>query len=339
MLTWALRYSELGWPVVPVWWPVGATKPTKRAGCGCAGRGPCSVGRPGKHPIVALAPHGVHDATTDAATIERWWRKYPEASPALAMGRGRAALDVDTKSDGHLTLARLLEEHGALPQSPHNRTGAYPAGRGAHFFFAVDVTTAKARTVVGPGLELLGDGHYVLAPPALHEMGNRYEIIVPPTEPLAPLPAWLFPRDVEVTNLRASAPVTDDLHRRLVRASAYLTRMDPAIAGSGGHAATWRAVLAMVRGFGLSPDDALALLVADYNPRCKPPWSLRELRHKVQDAARSQAPPWLADSAGPEGRGRPGGIRGPAESASASSAPSTSPRRATRRRTACASNA
>ena len=60
--------------------------------------------------------------------------------------------------------------------------------------------------------------------------------------------------------------------------------MPGAISGSQGHATTFRAAVAMVRGFGLEPDDALRLLVEAHNPQCAPPWSLPELRHKVRQA-------------------------------------------------------
>jgi archaellum biogenesis ATPase FlaH len=68
------------------------------------------------------------------------------------------------------------------------------------------------------------------------------------------------------------------------RASAYLARMPAAISGSGGHAALWSAALALVQGFGLSQDVAFALLRGEYNPRCQPPWTDRELNHKISDA-------------------------------------------------------
>lgn len=41
----------------------------------------------------------------------------------------------------------------------------------------------------------------------------------------------------------------------------------------------------MVHGFGLDPETALGILLARYNPRCEPPWTEKELRHKVEDAA------------------------------------------------------
>jgi hypothetical protein len=77
---------------------------------------------------------------------------------------------------------------------------------------------------------------------------------------------------------------TDSYDRRLERASKYLAAMPGGIQGSKGSATTFRAAVAMVRGFGLEPDDALRLLVEIHNGMCQPPWSERELRHKVKQA-------------------------------------------------------
>jgi hypothetical protein len=60
--------------------------------------------------------------------------------------------------------------------------------------------------------------------------------------------------------------------------------MDAAISGQGGHATTYTAAVHMVWGFSLSPDHALRLLMAHYNPRCQPPWTETEMRHKCDDA-------------------------------------------------------
>ena len=71
----------------------------------------------------------------------------------------------------------------------------------------------------------------------------------------------------------------------LKRAGAYLDKLEPAIAGQGGHAATFDAALKILSGFDLSEDEALSLMLERFNPRCEPLWSVEELRHKVQDAA------------------------------------------------------
>lgn len=82
------------------------------------------------------------------------------------------------------------------------------------------------------------------------------------------------------------------------RASAYLQAMPSAVSGSGGHAATYAAATALVHGFGLPPERAFMMLLAEYNPRCQPPWTEKEIRHKVEDADRKpheRPKGWLRD--------------------------------------------
>lgn len=67
------------------------------------------------------------------------------------------------------------------------------------------------------------------------------------------------------------------------RAARYLACVDPAIAGQGGHNQTFRAACSLVLGFGLSVDEAMPLL-AEYNTRCEPQWSEKELLHKLESA-------------------------------------------------------
>jgi hypothetical protein len=71
----------------------------------------------------------------------------------------------------------------------------------------------------------------------------------------------------------------------LKRASRYLDRCAPAVSGSGGHTITFAVVRAVWAWTlkGLPESTAWALLV-DYNARCEPPWSDRELAHKWAEA-------------------------------------------------------
>ncbi len=89
----------------------------------------------------------------------------------------------------------------------------------------------------------------------------------------------------------------ESYERRVTRARAYLARMPGGIQGSGGSSTTFKAACAMVRGFGLEPDDALALLIEIHNPLCQPEWSLIELKHKVRQALQRARLPfgWLAE--------------------------------------------
>lgn len=99
---------------------------------------------------------------------------------------------------------------------------------------------------------------------------------------LAPVAAGAFDDGEEVD-------ASDEV---VANARAYLGAMPPAISGQGGHPTTFRAAVALVRGFGLARHQALDLLKSDYNPRCLPPWNESDLRHKVEGAHTSSTKPW-----------------------------------------------
>ena len=69
------------------------------------------------------------------------------------------------------------------------------------------------------------------------------------------------------------------------RARRYVEKMPPAISGSGGHDALFRVACVLTNGFALSDEQAWSIL-QEYNARCQPPWSQRELRHKLSEARR-----------------------------------------------------
>lgn len=73
--------------------------------------------------------------------------------------------------------------------------------------------------------------------------------------------------------------------RSVDRARAFLQCVDPAVAGQQGDLRTFRVCCRIVRGFDLSDDEAVRAL-SEWNARCEPPWSERELRQKVMNARR-----------------------------------------------------
>lgn len=173
ILTAALAYARRGWAVLPLHSPTSD-------GCSC--RRDCRS--PGKHP---RTKNGVHDATIDEATIRRWWSTWRNANIGIATGRGLVVLDVDPRHGGDESLRRLVKQHGPLPQTVVAVTG----GGGRHFYFTSPETVRSRQ--LGPGLELKGEGSYVVAPPSLHVSGYRYAWALPPDAvPLAPAPEWLL---------------------------------------------------------------------------------------------------------------------------------------------------
>lgn len=84
-----------------------------------------------------------------------------------------------------------------------------------------------------------------------------------------------------MTKPRRPLPAT----RSVERARVFLRCVDPAVAGQQGDLRTFRVCCRIVRGFDLSDDEAVRAL-SEWNARCEPPWSERELRQKVMNARR-----------------------------------------------------
>lgn len=81
-----------------------------------------------------------------------------------------------------------------------------------------------------------------------------------------------------------------------VRAAAYLEKCEPAISGQAGHKKAFKAACKVGPGFDLPPAVARRLLAEVYNPTCVPPWSDRELEHKVAEAYKVETRRgWLLD--------------------------------------------
>ena len=107
---------------------------------------------------------------------------------------------------------------------------------------------------------------------------------------LAPDPVLaLAPEPPTLRIVHPMTPVSRDL--RVERAQRYLAKIPGAISGSGGHTQTFNAVAHVMIGFDLDDETAFDLIAADYNPRCSPPWSEKELRHKVQSVRKTCSRP------------------------------------------------
>ena len=161
----ALAYASQGWPVFPCHTPT-------VLGCSC-GRPGCTS--PGKHPRTR---NGVHDATTDRATVAGWWRRWPDANLAVATGQrsGIVVIDLDPRHGGHHAWRRLTAGHPSIG-APLVATGS----GGWHLWFAHPgrpVPNSAGR--LGPGIDVRGDGGYVIAPPSVHASGARYRWVRPP---------------------------------------------------------------------------------------------------------------------------------------------------------------
>jgi hypothetical protein len=142
----------------------------------------------GKRPLTS---NGFKAATTNREQIELWWAARPDANIAIATGTisGIVVLDIDGKNNGDESMKALEAIHGGLPNTPEVLTGG-----GRHVWFAHPGYTVHTNAgTLGEGLDLRGDGGYVIVPPSIHENGRTYEweVVHDLETPLAPLPAWL----------------------------------------------------------------------------------------------------------------------------------------------------
>ena len=155
----ALEYARREWAVIPLHTP-------SQGACSC---GNAACGSPGKHPRTM---NGLKDASADPEQAARWWSMWPEANIGIVCGAvsGLVVIDVDGP-DGEETLEALAAELGPLPETVEALTG-----KGRHLYFAhPSVEIRPSAGVLGPGLDVRGDGGYVVGPLSLHYTGRRYE--------------------------------------------------------------------------------------------------------------------------------------------------------------------
>jgi hypothetical protein len=133
---------------------------------------------------------GLHAATTDRERIDRWWHAFPNLNIGIATGMvsGVFVLDIDGE-DGEGSLLKLESEHGALPPTVEAITG-----KGRHCYFRITGKRKISNSVgqLGVGLDVRGDGGYVIAPPSVHPSGRTYAWSVDTTRDFAAAPDWLI---------------------------------------------------------------------------------------------------------------------------------------------------
>lgn len=131
---------------------------------------------------------GLHAATTDVERIDRWWNAFPELNIGIATGTasGIFVLDIDGE-DGEGSLVKLEAEHGALPPTVEAITG-----KGRHIYFRTKRKIGNSVGQLGVGLDIRGDGGYVIAPPSIHPSGRPYTWSVDTARDFAAAPDWLI---------------------------------------------------------------------------------------------------------------------------------------------------
>lgn len=231
----ARRYADLGW----------ATFPLKKGG---------------KTPVAGS--HGCKDATTDRTMHREWFGKrgpYRDANIGIATGpiSGIVVIDVDQKNghDGKASLKALQAEVGKLPPTRESRT---PSG-GKHLYLAYDGDVRNSASRVADGVDVRGDGGYVVAPPSTTASGD-----------------YVWTREVAV----ADAP--DEWIERLTRGSNSSLR----VVGEGSRNDALTSEAGRMRAQGFDKAEALEKLLALNAMTMAPPLAKDEVKRIIESVWR-----------------------------------------------------
>ena len=241
----AKRYLARGWSVLPL--------------------RPCS-----KRPLI-LWEHLQHERPSEQTVVE-WFQRWPDANVGIVTGEisNLIVLDIDPKHGGDLTLERLEQRFGPLSETVEAVTG----GDGRHLYFAHPGWLTRNRTGLAQGIDLRGDGGYIVAPPSIHPTGRRYAWIPgrgPDEMTLAALPRWIL---VPVRGPRVGRSLPQ--WRQLVREGVPQGERNSTIASLTGHL-LWH---------GVDPEVALELMLAWNRMRCQPPLDDAEVAQVVASITR-----------------------------------------------------
>jgi hypothetical protein len=133
----------------------------------------------GKEPATA---HGVKDATTDPEQIRAWWSRGQRHNIGIATGAVSGFVVIDTDNE-------QAEEYVLLQGNVPTLTQSTAHGRHRLYQHPGDKVSNRAALHGVVGLDVRGDGGYIVAAPSVHPSGAVYAW--ENDNGLAPLPGWV----------------------------------------------------------------------------------------------------------------------------------------------------
>lgn len=220
---------------------------------------------------VPLTRNGCKDATTDAAQIKAWWQKYPNANIGLATGSVSQNvfvidldIDEDRGIDGYHSLEDWQREHGDFPE-----TWTAITGRGGYHLYYRGNGKIKNRAGIIDGVDIRGNGGYVVAPPSIHKNGRRYE--------------WEYSPD-EFEIAKADNNVEYFLSHDDQKQGTAFTM--PNIVAAGQRNQMLFRFACMMQAKGASDQSVFAATMAENESSCSPPLTEQEVRIIVSSATK-----------------------------------------------------
>jgi putative DNA primase/helicase len=258
----ALLYASLGWQILPLYG-------IKNNICEC---GNINCSSAGKHPRLKK---GLHGATTDEKIIREWFNKWPDANIGIRTGEesGFFAFDIDPRHGGEDSYFDLESKYGKLPDTVESLTG----GGGRHKLFKHPGFPVKGTVNLFPGIDIRGDGNYIVAPPSLHISGGVYQFEVssnPQDIEIAPPPEWLL----DVINGHKASLGGKKIKRVIDNNIPYRERND-----------TLASLAGSMKGRGRGFEEIFSALKKTNEIRCKPPLPEDEVEKIVNSICRYES--------------------------------------------------
>jgi hypothetical protein len=159
---WALYYASRGWHILPL-------HSAERGRCSC---GVSNCNSPGEHP---RTQQGLQDATTDIGQIRRWWQEWPDANLGIVTGTvsGLVVINIDPENGGDASFEELRQQFPDAFREPLEvRTGS----GGTQLYFECRHSLPSRRNI-RPGVDVMADDDYVVAPSSLHVSRRHYRFV------------------------------------------------------------------------------------------------------------------------------------------------------------------
>lgn len=114
------------------------------------------------------------------------WKTWPDAGVGIVMGaasKNLIAVDIDPRNASLETIRRTLHQLGIPPTFT-----TFTGGGGWHYLYRASALLPKKIGAYN-GIDLIGQGGYVVMPPSIHLSGKPYEILY--DIDIAPAPDWV----------------------------------------------------------------------------------------------------------------------------------------------------
>lgn len=183
----ALKYINQGFKVLPI------HHITQSGVCSCGGSINNMRCKPAKHPYGEFVPRGLKDASADPNVIQKWFANG-RLNIGIATGEPSKifVVDQDDRDGGDRSMQDLIEKYGPLPSTLTQRTG-----NGKHYLFKMPdgIDIRNSQKLLGPGIDIRGNGGYIVVAPSRHANGRNYEFMdnfEPRRAHIADAPGWLI---------------------------------------------------------------------------------------------------------------------------------------------------